>query len=81
MPFRALVSLRVVALSPEQAARAQRLLDDHLTMLVRAKTTEHIVRARQNGRIAFIPSLEAATPIETRLDRMNPGPQNVHQLT
>ncbi len=75
MPFRALVSLRVVALSPEQAARAQRLLDDHLTMLVRAKTTEHIVRARQNGRIAFIPSLEAATPIENQAGSYDPGPK------
>ena len=43
----------------------------HQDMLIRAETTEDIVRARQNGQIAFIPSLEAATPIENELDRLD----------
>jgi membrane dipeptidase len=43
----------------------------HQDMLIRAETTEDIARARQNGQIAFIPSLEAATPIENELDRLD----------
>ena len=43
----------------------------HQDMLIRAETTDDIARARQNGQIAFIPSLEAATPIENELDRLD----------
>jgi membrane dipeptidase len=43
----------------------------HQEMVVRAETTEDIARAKQNGQIAFIPSLEAATPIENELDRLD----------
>jgi membrane dipeptidase len=43
----------------------------HQDMLLRAETTEDIVRAKANGQIAFIPSLEAATPIENELDRLD----------
>lgn len=43
----------------------------HQDMVIRAETTEDILRARQNGQIAFIPSLEAATPIENELDRLD----------
>ena len=40
-------------------------------MVIRAETIEDIRRAKQNGQIAFIPSLEAATPIENELDRLD----------
>jgi membrane dipeptidase len=40
-------------------------------MLIRAETTADIVRAKQSGQIAFVPSLEAATPIENELDRLD----------
>ena len=43
----------------------------HQDMVIRAETTEDISRAKQNGQIAFIPSLEAATPIENELDRLD----------
>src|ERR671932_679573 len=43
----------------------------HQDMLIRAEITADILRARQNGQIAFIPSLEAATPIENELDRLD----------
>ena len=43
----------------------------HQDMLIRADTTEDIYRARSNGQIAFIPSLEAATPIENEVDRLD----------
>src|ERR687884_1706461 len=43
----------------------------HQDMVIRAETTEDILRARDNGQIAFIPSLEAATPIENELDRLD----------
>jgi membrane dipeptidase len=43
----------------------------HQDMVFRADTTEDILRARENGQIAFIPSLEAATPIENELDRLD----------
>ena len=43
----------------------------HQDMVIRCETTEDILRARQNGQIAFIPSLEAATPIENELDRLD----------
>jgi membrane dipeptidase len=43
----------------------------HQDMVIRADTTEDITRAKQNDQIAFIPSLEAATPIENELDRLD----------
>jgi len=43
----------------------------HQDMVIRADTTEDIARAKQNGQIAFIPSLEAATPIENEIDRLD----------
>ena len=43
----------------------------HQDMVIRAETTDDIVRAKQNGQIAFIPSLEAATPIENEVDRLD----------
>lgn len=43
----------------------------HQDMVIRADTSEDITRAKQNGQIAFIPSLEAATPIENELDRLD----------
>jgi membrane dipeptidase len=43
----------------------------HQEMVIRAETTQDIRRAKQNGQIAFVPSLEAATPIENELDRLD----------
>ena len=43
----------------------------HQDMVIRAETTEDISRAKQKEQIAFIPSLEAATPIENELDRLD----------
>jgi membrane dipeptidase len=43
----------------------------HQDMLIRAETCSDILRAKQNAQIAFIPSLEAATPIENELDRLD----------
>jgi membrane dipeptidase len=43
----------------------------HQDMVIRAETTFDITRAKENGQIAFIPSLEAATPIENELDRLD----------
>ena len=43
----------------------------HQEMLIRAETTVDLRRAKENGQIAFIPSLEAATPIENELDRLD----------
>jgi len=43
----------------------------HQEMVIRAETSQDILRAKQNGQIAFIPSLEAATPIENELDRLD----------
>jgi membrane dipeptidase len=43
----------------------------HQDMVIRAETCEDIRRAKANGQIAFIPSLEAATPIENELDRLD----------
>jgi membrane dipeptidase len=43
----------------------------HQDMVIRAETSEDIRRAKDNGQIAFIPSLEAATPIENELDRLD----------
>jgi membrane dipeptidase len=43
----------------------------HQDMVIRAETAADIVRAKQDGQIAFVPSLEAATPIENELDRLD----------
>jgi membrane dipeptidase len=43
----------------------------HQDMVIRAETRADIVRAKANQQIAFIPSLEAATPIENELDRLD----------
>jgi membrane dipeptidase len=43
----------------------------HQEMVIRAETLADIRRAKANGQIAFIPSLEAATPIENELDRLD----------
>ena len=43
----------------------------HQDMVVRAGSVADIRRAKENGQIAFIPSLEAATPIENELDRLD----------
>ena len=43
----------------------------HQEMLIRAETTADIRRAQSSGQIAFIPSLEAATPIENEVDRLD----------
>lgn len=43
----------------------------HQDMVARAETREDILRAKANEQIAFIPSLEAATPVENELDRLD----------
>jgi membrane dipeptidase len=43
----------------------------HQDMVVRAETTADLHRARANGQIAFIPSLEAATAIQNEVDRLD----------
>ncbi len=43
----------------------------HQDLLIRAETTADLRRAKASGQIAFIPSLEAATPIENELDRLD----------
>jgi membrane dipeptidase len=43
----------------------------HQDMVIRAETTDDITSAKQNGQIAFIPSLEAATAIENEVDRLD----------
>ena len=43
----------------------------HQDYVIRADSLEDIRRAKNNGQIAFIPSLEAATPIENELDRID----------
>lgn len=43
----------------------------HQDMVIRAERVADIHRAKANGQIAFIPSLEAATPIENELDRLD----------
>jgi membrane dipeptidase len=43
----------------------------HQDMVLRAERIADIRRAKANGQIAFIPSLEAATPIENELDRLD----------
>ena len=43
----------------------------HQELVVLATTTEDIVRAKQNGQIAFVVSLEGAAMIENELDRID----------
>src|SRR6266516_7997738 len=43
----------------------------HQDMVIRAETIADIRRAKENGQIAFVPSLEAATPIENEVDRLD----------
>lgn len=43
----------------------------HQDMVVLATTTEDIVRAKHNGQIAFVVSLEGAAMIENELDRLD----------
>jgi membrane dipeptidase len=43
----------------------------HQDFVVRGETLDDIRRAKENGQIAFIPSLEAATAIENEVDRLD----------
>jgi membrane dipeptidase len=43
----------------------------HQDMLIRGENIADIRRAHETGRIAFIPTLEAATPIENEIDRLD----------
>jgi len=43
----------------------------HQEMVVKAGTIAEIREAKRAGKIAFIPSLEAATPIENEIDRLD----------
>ncbi len=43
----------------------------HQDFVIRAETLDDIRRAKANGQIALVPSLEAATPIENELDRLD----------
>jgi membrane dipeptidase len=43
----------------------------HQDMLIRGQNIADIRRAHETGRIAFIPTLEAATPIENEIDRLD----------
>lgn len=43
----------------------------HQDMVILGLTTEDIRRAKRNGQIAFIVSLESATPIENEVDRID----------
>lgn len=43
----------------------------HQDFVIRCDTTKDIERAKADGQIAFIPSLEAATPIENEVDRLD----------
>jgi membrane dipeptidase len=43
----------------------------HQTMVYRAETSDDLLRAKREGRIALVPCLEAATPIENELDRVD----------
>lgn len=43
----------------------------HQDFVIRAETVDDIVRAHETGRVALIPSLEAATMIENELDRLD----------
>lgn len=43
----------------------------HQDMVILGTTTDDIRRAKKNGQIAFVPSLEASTMIENELDRLD----------
>lgn len=43
----------------------------HQKLVFRAETVDDLLRAKQTGRIALVPSLEAATPIENEIDRVD----------
>ncbi|ADU50797.1 peptidase M19 renal dipeptidase [Thermaerobacter marianensis DSM 12885] len=43
----------------------------HQDFVIRAERVDDILRAHAEGRVALIPSLEAATPIENELDRLD----------
>jgi membrane dipeptidase len=43
----------------------------HQDLVIRAETLADIRRAKANGQIALVPSLEAATPIENEVDRLD----------
>ena len=43
----------------------------HQDMIICAERVDDIRRAKANGQIALVPSLEAATPIENELDRLD----------
>lgn len=43
----------------------------HQTMVYRAETIEDLLKAKETGRIALVPTLEAATPIENEIDRVD----------
>jgi membrane dipeptidase len=43
----------------------------HQEFIIRGESLDDIKRAKENGQIAFIASLEAATPIENEVDRLD----------
>jgi membrane dipeptidase len=43
----------------------------HQTMIYRAETVADLLAAKETGRIALVPALEAATPIENEIDRVD----------
>ncbi len=43
----------------------------HQALVFRAETVADVLGAKQSGRIALIPALEAATPIENEIDRVD----------
>src|SRR6266446_4232833 len=43
----------------------------HQDFIVRGESLDDVKRAKENGQIAFIASLEAATPIENEVDRLD----------
>jgi membrane dipeptidase len=43
----------------------------HQTLVFRAETVDDLLRAKREGTIALVPSLEAATPIENEIDRLD----------
>lgn len=43
----------------------------HQTMIYRAGTVADLLAAKETGRIALVPALEAATPIENEIDRVD----------
>lgn len=43
----------------------------HQDLVFRAETVDDLLRAKREGKIALVPSLEAATPIENEIDRID----------